>query len=79
MPFMNYFIRLKSQRYLPAYWGLVILLFSKIDAKLGIDGRGNLRYIRLSFKYKGLVIFQMVIIPSIWQQNNKISTRALDK
>jgi hypothetical protein len=79
MPFMNYFIRLKSQRCLPAYWGLVSLYLSKISAKLEIDGRGNLRYIRLSFNYNGLLIFQMVILQSIWQQNNKLSTRAFDK
>lgn len=79
MPFMNYFIRLKSQRCLPAYWGLVSLYLSKISAKLEIDRRGNLRYIRLSFKYNGLLIFQMVILQSIWQQNNKISTWTFDK
>ena len=59
MPFMNCFIRLKSQRCLPAYWGLVVLLVSKIDAKAEIDGRRNLGYIISSLNYLSLRSFRV--------------------
>ena len=75
MPFMNSFIRLKSQRCLPAYWGLVMLVMSKIDAKAEIDGRRNLDCAKYSLK--SILLHGFHICHSDWCDGSMMSCSLL--